>query len=58
MTRAYKEGKHDKQCGILEPDPQYEPGTKSYSDYVDGYLEAISPQVEMFRVGGDHHVHF
>ena len=38
MTKAYEDGKRDKEAGILEPLPVQIPGSKEYKDYVEGYL--------------------
>jgi hypothetical protein len=57
MTKAYEEGLQDKRAGILEPTPDYSPGTKGYSDYADGYLS--EPFSDNIYIGeGDHHVNF
>lgn len=46
MSIAYEQGKSDKEQNILEPIPPYEPGTKAYADYVDGYLHTPWPEYD------------
>ena len=43
MSAAEDQGISDKEKGILEPTPEYTPGSQEYKDYVDGYLNADFP---------------
>lgn len=37
-TKAYKEGKKDKENRVLEPTVMYSPGSKEYAEYVKGFM--------------------